>query len=271
MPNETINGVSIYLEEHGSGDPLVLVHGSWDEQFVWASVVPLLAQKFRVTVYDRRGHGRSEHLPGQGSVHEDVADLAAVIEAAGAPAHVVANSFGASISLRLLGSRPELVRTLCAHEPPLFGLLSDDPGTRPLLAWFMEHASAVAGELQAGNLEEGTRLFVEAVIGPGTWDLVPPDGKQMMVGNALTFLDETRDPDALSFDLAALTQVNVPVLLSGGTESPPAFVPVLNKLADALPNATRETFAGAGHVPHETHPQEYAAALMELIGTNDSA
>lgn len=265
MPSETINAVGIFVERYGGGDPLVLVHGSWDEQIVWASVVPLLAQKFRVTIYDRRGHGRSERLPGQGSVHEDVADLAAIIETAGAPAHVVANSFGASISLRLLGSRPELARTLCAHEPPLFGLLSDDPKTRPLLEWFTERAGAVAGELQAGNMEEGTRLFVEAMIGPGTWDLVPPDAKQMMVGNALTFLDETRDPDALSFDLATLAQVNVPVLLSGSTESPPAFMPVLKKLADALPNATRETFVGAGHVPHETHPQEYVATITGFI------
>jgi pimeloyl-ACP methyl ester carboxylesterase len=100
MPTETINGVNIFLEEFGSGDPLVLVHGSWVDHMEWPFVVPLLSPRFRVVVYDRRGHSQSERLPAQGSVREDVADLAAIIERTGAPAHVVGSSFGASISLR---------------------------------------------------------------------------------------------------------------------------------------------------------------------------
>ena len=63
MPHEEINGVSIFLEEFGSGDPLVLVHGSWVDHMEWPFVVPLLAPRFRVTVYDRRGHSQSERLP----------------------------------------------------------------------------------------------------------------------------------------------------------------------------------------------------------------
>ncbi len=84
----------------------MLVHGSWVDHMEWPFIVPLLAPRFRVTIYDRRGHSQSERLPTQGSVHEDVADLAAIIERAGAPAHVLGNSMGASISLRLAAERP---------------------------------------------------------------------------------------------------------------------------------------------------------------------
>ena len=78
--------------------------------------------------YDRRGHSQSERLSGQGSVREDVADLAALIEDLRlAPAWVAGNSFGASITLRLAGERPDLLRGLIAHEPPLLSLLADDP------------------------------------------------------------------------------------------------------------------------------------------------
>ncbi len=80
MPIENINGVSIFLQEFGSGGPLVLVHGSWVDHMEWPFVVPLLAPRFRVTVYDRRGHSQSERLPTQGSTPEDAADLAAIIE-----------------------------------------------------------------------------------------------------------------------------------------------------------------------------------------------
>src|SRR6266540_771168 len=127
MPIETINGVKIFIEEFGSGEPLVLVHGSWVDHNEWPFIVPSLAERFHVIVYDRRGHSQSERLPTQGSVREDVADLAAIIERAGAPAHVLGNSMGASISLRLAAERPELIRTLIVHELPLFDPLAQRP------------------------------------------------------------------------------------------------------------------------------------------------
>jgi pimeloyl-ACP methyl ester carboxylesterase len=101
MPIETINGVKLFIEESGSGESLVLVHGSWVDHKEWPFILPALAERFRVVIYDRRGHSQSERLPTQGSIREDVADLAAIIERAGAPAHVLGISMGASISLRL--------------------------------------------------------------------------------------------------------------------------------------------------------------------------
>ena len=132
MPTALFNGVKLYYEESGSGQPLVLVHGSWTDLRSWDLVVPSLAERFRVVTYDRRGHSRSERPAGQGSVHEDVADLAAVIESLGlAPAHVIGNSFGGSIVLRLAAERPELFRSLSVHEPPLLACWRLIPPLRP--------------------------------------------------------------------------------------------------------------------------------------------
>ncbi|MGH2985621.1 MAG: alpha/beta fold hydrolase [Solirubrobacterales bacterium] len=61
MAEAEANGVRLYYEHHGSGDPLVLVHGSWADATNWALVVPALAEGFQVLVYDRRGHSRSQH------------------------------------------------------------------------------------------------------------------------------------------------------------------------------------------------------------------
>ena len=271
MPTETINGVSIFIEEFGSGDRLVLVHGSWVDHMEWPFIVPLLAPHFRVTVYDRRGHSQSERLPTQGSIREDVADLAAIIERAGTPAHVLGNSMGASISLRLAAERPELFRTLSVHEPPLFDLLLDDPKTKPLAEELDKSFLTVADELAAGNMEGGARRFIEMVLGPGAWDtFLPEDAKRMLINNSPTFLDETRDPEVLSIDTQALARFQRPVLLTGGSESPPFFAPVLDKLAAVLPNATRKTLVGDGHLPHLTHPQEYVALITEFIDAASS-
>src|SRR5438093_10079412 len=182
VANEDINGVSISLEEYGSGDPLVLVHGSWTDHMEWPFIVPGLAQRFRVVVYDRRGHSQSERLPTQGSVHEDVADLAAIIERAGAPAHVLGNSMGASISLRLAAARPELLRTLSVHEPPLFDILRDDPKTNPLAEELDARILPVINDLAAGNMEDGARRFIEMILGDGAWDnFIPDEAKRTLL------------------------------------------------------------------------------------------
>jgi pimeloyl-ACP methyl ester carboxylesterase len=266
MPSETFNGTNLFYQEFGSGDSLVLVHGSWGTHKNWTAIVPGLSGRFRVILYDRRGHGQSERLPTQGSVHEDVADLAAVIEKFGAPAHIVANSYGASIALRLASRQPRLFRTLSAHEPPLFDLLRNDPNTQNMFESLEARIRAVANDLAAGNPEDGARRFVDTVaLGPGAWEQLPGDVRQTFINNASTFLDETRDPDQLKIDLAALSTFSKPCLLSGGSESPPEFAPVLGKLAAALPHAVRKTFAGAGHVPHTTHPAEYLDAVTAFI------
>src|SRR5205085_8987618 len=118
MATVKVNGVQLAYELTGAGEvPLVLVHGSWVSRHTWDLVVPGLAKPFRVLAYDRRGHSESERSPGQGSVREDVADLAALIEHLGlAPAWVAGNSFGATITLRLAAARPALFRGILAHE-----------------------------------------------------------------------------------------------------------------------------------------------------------
>jgi pimeloyl-ACP methyl ester carboxylesterase len=122
MPTTQVNGIHIHWEINGAiGDPVVLVHGSWGDHQNWAPVVPALSRAFRVLTSDRRGHSRSERPVGQGSVREDVADLAALLNELGhGPAHIIGNSFGASIVLRLAAERADLFRSAIAHEPPLW-------------------------------------------------------------------------------------------------------------------------------------------------------
>src|SRR5204862_8024158 len=107
MPISVINSVRLFWEQTGEqGAPLILVHGSWGDHHNWDAVVPGLATMFRVLTYERRGHSQSERVATQGSIEEDVADLAALIAANHlAPTHVVGNSFGAIIALKLAAAR----------------------------------------------------------------------------------------------------------------------------------------------------------------------
>lgn len=268
MPTSAINGLQLYWElSGGEGEPLVLVHGSWGDHHNWAQVVPGLSSSFHVAAYDRRGHSGSERPPGEGCVDEDVADLAALIGYLfDGPVHVIGNSFGAAISLRLATQRPELIRSLVVHEPPLFGLLESQTETAPALAALRERIGAVARQLEAGDPAAGARLFVETVaFGPGAWAQLPAQVRETFAFNAPTWLDEIREPGSADLDLRGLAAFRAPALLSVGGNSPPLFPLVVDRLAQALPHAERYRFPRSGHVPHLSHPQEYVAVVTGFI------
>jgi pimeloyl-ACP methyl ester carboxylesterase len=268
MATATIDGIRIFYELGGTGDvPLVLVHGSWGSHHGWDLVAPGLRQSLRVATYDRRGHSQSERPGAQGSVREDVADLAALIDHLGlAPAWVAGNSFGASIALRLAGERPDLLRGVIAHEPPLLALLAGDPVAAPMLEEVSRRIRAVVDRIASGDHAGAAEQFVETVaLGPGAWAQLAPDIQQTFIENAPTFLDEARDPEQLAFDPARIKAFPRPALLTMGDQSPPIFAPVVARLRDAAPGLRVATFAGAGHIPHVTHAGAYIEAVAGFI------
>lgn len=268
MTHALVNGVNLYYEARGRWEiPLVLVHGSWVSHSNWDDVAPQLAETFRVVTYDRRGHSDSGSSATPGSVDEDVADLAALIEHLGmAPAYVAGNSFGASIALRLAASRPAIVRGVIAHEPPLFGLLAGDLELAVVLREVGDRIAAVVERIRRGDHAGAAEQFIETVaLGAGMWPQLPQEFRQTLVRNASTYLDESSDPDQLALDLDAANSFAGPVLLTLGDQSPPTFAPVVRVLATALSRAQVLTFAGAGHIPHITHPDAYVGTTRSFI------
>ena len=262
----SMDGTEIACELSGSGPPLVLVHGSWSSHHDWDEVVGEFAESFQVVAYDRRGHSQSERPSKQGSVDEDVADLAELIEQLDlAPAWVAGNSFGASITLRLAATHPELLEGVIVHEPPLWELISDEPELSPLVEEDEEMTEMVAERIATGGNEEGARLFIEKELGPGSWSQLPADFRATLIENAPTFLDEARDPDQFAFDATWLSGFDQPVMLTTGTEGSSTYKGVISRLADVLPHAEVVQFEGADHIPHRTHPDAYVEATRSFI------
>jgi pimeloyl-ACP methyl ester carboxylesterase len=269
-----VDGGALYCVGAGSGDPLVLVHGGLTDHSSWLQVAPQLAASLRVTAYDRRGHSRSRGVAdGPRSRHED--DLAAVIEALDlGPAHLAGTSYGASIALGLGARRPELVRSLAVHEPPLFGngVARGDARLRPEVQEMVARLQAVTNQMRAGDTEGGVVRFIEEVtLGPGTWERLPEEVRRTMVANASTFLETMDDPQWADLDIRVLSQRSVPVLLTDGDRSPAALRVIVTELAGLLGEGAgceRHTFTGAGHVPQITHPQRYAETVGSFLASS---
>lgn len=109
-------------------------------------MLPGLAEHFEVIAFDRR----TPHT--QGSVEEDGDDLSALVEALDrAPAHVVTNSYGGNVALRLPLGRSEPFRSPTCHEPPLWSLLGDDPENAAMREQGARTLRAVAQRLASGD------------------------------------------------------------------------------------------------------------------------
>lgn len=264
-----VNGVDLYYELNGnSGEPLVLVHGSWVDHHVWDAVVPVLAQSFRVLSYDRRGHSLSERPSAPDTIHDDIADLASLIQSLGlAPATIIGNSFGGSIALRLASEHPDLVNGLIVNEPPLISLLAGNPQGQQALGMIQERFVAVEERLAAGNMEGAAQYFVEQIVfGEGAWAHISPELKKTVTFNGPTFLNELRDPDAYVVNPAQLQGYSGPVLLTYGEESPPFLVAIVKMLANMLPNAELKMYEGTDHEPHRSQPEKFVATIKQFVG-----
>lgn len=113
MPMIRLNGLDVFYETRGRGDPVLLVHGLGSSTEDWEPQVDALAREFTVVAYDVRGHGRTGKPAGTYSVTQFAADAASLITAlALAPVHVVGLSMGGMIAFQLAADHPELVRSL---------------------------------------------------------------------------------------------------------------------------------------------------------------
>jgi acetyltransferase/esterase len=122
-----VPGARLYTEVRGSGPLLLGVVGGNGDPTVFGPLADLLAPRWTVVTYVRRGFVRSpvDGEVGRDKLGDDVADAAALIERHGGPAVVLGSSSGAIVALELLVRRPDLVRAVVAHEPPLVSLLDD--------------------------------------------------------------------------------------------------------------------------------------------------
>jgi pimeloyl-ACP methyl ester carboxylesterase len=266
MPRLSANEIELDYDVEGTGDVLVLVHGSWSDRHNWAAVAPELARSFRVVTYDRRGNGLSTRgVPGTRRDQED--DLACLIEeVADGPVLVAGTSFGASIAVGLASRRGELVRGVVAHEPPLMSLVADHPLLSAQLASVPATIDAVCASVERGDARAAAERFVEEIaLGPGAWAQLPAPLRETMVDSAPAFVDEQRDSAWPSIEPDALARITCPVLVSQGDESPPWFPAITAELADAIGPAELHTYRGAGHAPHLTHPADYLAAVTGFL------
>ena len=110
----TVNGLRMYYEEHGSGPPLLLLHGGGSTaQTSFGAIIPALARTHHVIAPEQQTHGHSGDRPGPLSFEQMADDTAALLAQLGvAQADVLGFSNGGVVAMQLAIRHPRLVRRL---------------------------------------------------------------------------------------------------------------------------------------------------------------
>src|SRR6202795_60810 len=108
-----VNGINLYYETHGTGRPLVLLHGGLGSGEMFGPVLPLLAESHQVIVPDLQGHGRTADIDRPLDIRLMAGDIAALIDHLRLDrTDVVGYSLGGGVALQTAVKYPAKVRRL---------------------------------------------------------------------------------------------------------------------------------------------------------------
>lgn len=266
MPKTHANGIDIYYEVHGSGEPLVLISGMGYGHWQWYRMVPGLAEHFRVIVFDNRGAGQTDKPAGPYTAQllaDDTAGLLAALDVD--QAAVMGHSMGGFVAQALVLSRPKLVSKLILSATN-FGGPNHIPITQEAMAVLSDVEGDPVERLRRGiaistapGFVKANAEFVEEWVNYRVAHPIDPAGYQAQMAIGLSLLSEEA-----AFE-KRLKHVEVPALILFGEHD--KVVPAGNAelLAEALPNSRVEILEDAGHFfPFEV-PDEAVQAILEFL------
>jgi non-heme chloroperoxidase len=275
MPTVTVGqesnaDIEIYYEDHGSGQPVVLIHGyplsgrGWDKQ-----VPVLLDAGYRVITYDRRGFGKSSQ-PASGYDYDTfAADLSALLEYLDLrDAVLVGHSMGTGEVTRYLGrygSARAAQGVLVSPIPPYLLQADDNPDGVPQAVFdgFAQAARADTPAWMKGfldnfyNMDALRGTLVSDQAWQASWNLAVTASATAAVACIGTWTTDFRED---------LPKIDVPVLVIHGDADQ---VLPLDKTAERLPGLIKDVHLvvveGGPHAIPWTHAGQVNAALLGFI------
>lgn len=113
MPFLRVNNINLHYDTAGRGEPLLFIHGLGSSGRDWQPQIDFFSRRYRVIVFDIRGHGQSDRPPGPYSIRLFTADTAKLIESLQIkPVHILGLSLGGMIAFQLAVDRPELLKSM---------------------------------------------------------------------------------------------------------------------------------------------------------------
>lgn len=252
------NGIVLHYKEEGNpaGTPLVFINSLGTDFRTWDDIVPHFAANYRIIRHDKRGHGSSDCPPPPYTIRDHAADLAGLLDALHVEqAILVGISVGGMIALEFAATSPERVQrlVLCDTAPKIgtpemwaerIGTLSERGmvhlGETILARWFAPDFESTHPAAYHGYYNMLTRTPLDGYTG---------------------VCEAIRDADLWPH----VDKIDMQTLVLCGAEDMATTPEMAQQLAAALPNATCEIIAGAGHLPCIEQPDVMAAKIATFL------
>jgi 3-oxoadipate enol-lactonase len=215
MQRLNVGAAALEYERHGSGEPILLIHGV----LVGDLLRPLaneegLAGRYELIVYHRRGVAGSDAVRPPFTIGDQAADAPALLRELGVErVHVVGHSYGAAIALQLAVDAPESVHTLTLLEAPSVAV--------PSVQQIVEAMGPIGGRFASGEREGATDDFLAAMGGAGYREpldrLLPGAFEQAVADSDALFTVEFPALAEWGLSQADATRIDAPVCGSSPT------------------------------------------------------
>ena len=246
----------LFVEEHGQGIPLTLLHGYPLDHRLWADVVPILKQICRVILPDLRGHGQSPAPKGPYTMREMAEDVVAMLDGLEIQqTYIAGHSMGGYVAIALARYFPER----------LLGL-----------ALTASHAYADSAEKKQSRLDSIARIKKEGVtqifstmsdkltynkrIAERVQEIIAGANAEGAMGILMAMAER---PDSIT----VLANLKKPVLIIAGKDDQIIPIETSRKMAREINTPRFIEISGAGHVPMFDQPEKTAEALLSVINS----
>ena len=220
-----LNGVDLYYEIHGNGEPLVLLHGFSGTSQDWKSSIPELTKNFQLIIPDLRGHGRSSVLSKHFRHDEASIDVFALLDELGISAFKgLGISGGGNILLHMATKQPDRLKAMV--------LVSATPYFPPSARTIMRQYQNALSESQLEVLRRNH---------PGGNEQV-----NALLASTAAFADSYDD---MNFTPPYLSTIKARTLIVQGDRDPLYPVEISIEMYKAIPNASLWVVPNAGHGP----------------------
>jgi pimeloyl-ACP methyl ester carboxylesterase len=236
--------------------------------------VEAYSKSHKVIAYSRRYAFPNKKIFDQAAdysvrIHAD--DLYSLIQKLGfKKVNLVGHSYGAYTALTMALNHPEVVESLVLGEPPAASLLENSREGKASFNEFEKKYLQPAGEaFRADQNEKGVEFFLKGVLGDDfSLNQVPPDVKEGWMDNLPEVWGVSTNDWVLPLEMSKIKELDVPVLLLMGDQSPVWFGEIIKELHRLLPQSELVTIENSSHGLYFKNPEAVDKAVIEFFKRN---
>lgn len=250
---------------YGSGEAIVLLHGSMASKEQWSSLARQLSKNYRVITIDLLGYGRSplpDNLKKYDMKQESSHISETLIEVGDVTQyHLLGHSYGGAVALYHAYIHRPQVTSLTVYEPMSYNLLENG---HPLLEESHRMAADIVKDIESGNSVVGAKKFIDLWLPEGTFDRTTEMEKAFLAAGVKMMVHNFRSATTTPCSPEDYQALDIPTCLLAGKLSPVFSLSIADVVAACLPDIEVHRVEG-GHVGLFSHPYSTNPIIFDFL------